>query len=375
MQIRPTSLSVDKPILEVIDIRTILETQIGNPVSVKQLMVFSKQFSALIDSGVPIVQCLELLHSQERKGYLKKILLEIKQDIESGAGLAASFSRFPKVFSEFYIRIVEAGEISGTLDKAFQQLTIQLEKLDRIRSKVIGALLYPAITLVVAFLVLIFMLLKVIPEISKLYTEANATLPSITVMVLGLSNWVENHFILVCVLPLVMIGAWIVLYQLPQFRKVWDPFALKIPLFGSLILKTNVAEFTRTLGTLVSSGVPLLTSFDICLNLIQNYALKESIRRAALFIAEGKTIAAGLASHGLFPPMVIHMVNIGEMTGKLDELLGKVASIYDDEVDDAVRNLTEILQPVIIVVVGVIIAFILLAMYLPIFQFAEKVAG
>ncbi len=344
-------------------------------VSLKKLILFTRQFSSLIDSGVPIVQCLEILHAQERAGGLKTVLAAMKSDIEGGSGLAAAMSKHPKVFSEFFVRIVEAGEVSGTLDKAVRQVGAQLEKLERLRAKVIGALTYPAITLVVAFGVLVFLLVKVVPEIAKLYSDGNAQLPELTLAVMAMSKWAQENFLVAIGVAGAGLVAGMALYKTPQFRAVWDPIVLRVPLFGSLALKSAVAQLTRTLSTLVSSGVPLLTAFEICSKLMGNLAIRGAITATATFVQEGRTIAQGLAAKGLFPPMLIHMVNIGEMTGRLDELLLKVAAIYDDEVDDAIGAITGMLQPAIIVVVGVMVAFLLVAMYLPVFQLADKVAG
>jgi type IV pilus assembly protein PilC len=347
----------------------------GGRVKLKQLILFTKQFSSLIDSGVPVVQCLDILYLQEKRGVLKETLATMKSDIEAGNGLATALSKHPKIFSEFFIRIVEAGELSGTLDKAIKQVGLQLEKLDRLKAKVIKALSYPAITLVVAFGVLVFLLVKVVPEIAKLYSEGKAELPELTVFVLALSKWVQTNFLVVTAVVAAVVATSSVLYKMPKFRAVFDPFLLRVPLIGSLILRSAVAQLTRTLGTLVSSGVPLINAFEICAKLMTNLAIRDAIKITMQFVQEGRTIAAGLQAKNIFPPMVIHMVNIGEMTGRLDELLSKVASIYDDEVDDAISGITGMLQPAIIVFVGIIIAFLLIAMYLPVFQLADKVSG
>lgn len=350
--------------------------EFGSPVSLKQLILFTRQFSSLVDSGVPIVQCLDILQLQEpKRSPLKKVLVQIKEDIEGGSGLAISLQKHPRVFSEFFIRVIEAGEISGTLDKALQQIGIQLEKLARMKAKVIGALTYPCITMVVAVGVLIFLLVKVIPEVAKLYSQGNAKMPELTIFVMQLSDWFVDHVHIV----VGGIGGTAItvfsLYQLEVVRQIMDPLVLKVPLIGGLILKSAVAQMTRTMATLVQAGVPLLTVFEIVLKLVKNRAINNSLRTASAYVSEGKTIAQGLAANGIFPPMLIHMINIGEMTGRLDELLGKVAMIYEDEVDDAIGAVTGLLQPAIIIIVGAMIAFLLVAMYMPIFQLADKISG
>lgn len=351
------------------------DIQLGKPIDLKGLVIFTRQFSSLIDSGVPVVQCLDILIQQEKRKPFKYVLSKVKSDIESGAGLAESLSRHPRAFSEFFIRIVEAGEISGTLDKALRRVGQQLERLGRLKAKVIGAMIYPCITLVVAVIVLIFLLVKVVPEISKLYADNSAKLPELTVQVLKLSQWVQDNLTTIVGGLVTLAVAIPLLYRLDSVRKVWDPLALHLPAFGPLIAKSSIGRFARTLATLVSSGVPLLNSFEICVKIIPNLAVKNAIRSAMASVTEGKSIASGLATSKIFPPMVLHMVSIGEMTGKLDELLAKVADIYDDELDDAIGAMTGLIQPILIVFVGGVIAFLLLAMYLPIFQLADKISG
>jgi len=372
MQVRPLTLGVTRGKLFELDLKNL---SFGKTIDLKGMIVFTRQFSSLIDSGVPVVQCLDILSSQEKRAAFKKVLLKVKGDIEAGSGLAEALAKHPKTFPDLFVRIVEAGEVSGTLDKSLKRVGIQLEKLGKLRSKVVGAMIYPVITLVVAVLVLVFLLVKVIPEISKLYTESAAKLPELTVKVLALSDWMQQQYHLLLIGLGVMVVGGSFLYRVPAFRRIWDPLVVRVPLFGSLIKKAAIARFTRTMSTLIASGVPLLNAFDICIRLIGNLAVKDSIRQAQASVTEGKSIAAGLGASKVFPPMVVHMVSIGEMTGRLDDLLAKVAEIYDDEVDDAVSALTGLLQPALIIIVGGIVAFLLLAMYLPIFQLAEKVTG
>ncbi len=372
LQIRPTQLD-ERPDRS---FRVAFEAmKIGSPISLKQLMVFTRQFSSLVDSGVPIVQCLNILFDQERKGGFKNVLGQIREHVESGGSLAEAMAKHPRVFSDFFVRIVEAGELSGTMDVALRRVGTQLEKLGKLRSKVVGALMYPCITLIVAIVVLVFMLLKVVPGVAKLYSDNSAQLPELTVFVLDLSNWVQENISWMSTLFVGGGFAALFLYRLPATRVLIDPWVLKVPLIGSLIKKSTIANFARTMSTLISSGVPLLGAFEICTRLVGNMAVRELIKKTSAAVAEGKSIAQGLSLSSIFPPMVIHMVNIGEMTGKLDEMLSKVADIFDDEVDDAVANMTGLLQPLMIVFVGGIVAFLLISMYLPIFQLAEKATG
>ncbi len=376
MQIRPTQLSESKAgSAFTFSFSSLSDVSLGPPIDMKGMLIFTRQFSSLIDSGIPIVQALDILWEQERRPAFKKILGRVKSDIEAGQGLGESLKRHPKVFGEFFVRIVESGEISGTLDLALRRIGIQLEKLGRLRAKVVGALIYPCITVVVASGVLVFLLVKVIPEITKLYADSQATLPELTQAVLDLSNWFQANWGYVLGGSIGSVVAFMLMYKLPSFRAIWDPIILRVPLIGPLIKKSEVARFTRTMATLIGTGVPLLTAFEICEKLMSNLTMKKSVRTAASYVQDGKSIAAGLKVNGVFPSMVTHMVSIGEMTGKLDDLLGKVSDMYDEEVDDAVSNLTGLIQPALIIGVGITIAFMMMAMYMPIFQLADKTTG
>lgn len=371
MQVRPISLKAQGIQTGALD----MSLSLGPPIDLKGILVFTRQFGSLIDAGVAVVQCFEILSEQERRPAFKKVLRQIKSDIEAGSSLADAIRKHPTVFNNLYVSLVEAGEISGTLEVNLKRIGAQFEKTDRIRAKVRAAMVYPIITLIVSAVVLFFLLVKVIPEVSRLYGENNARLPELTIHVLAISGWVQEHYISLVTFAGVVIFGGALSYRLPAFRAVFDPLVLYLPLFGPLIKKSAITRFTRTLSTLVGSGVPLLSAFDICARLMNNLAIRQVVTRASAMVSEGKTIAHGLGQNNIFPPMVVHMVSIGEMSGKLDELLNKVADIYEDEVDDAVTNLTGLIQPVLIVVVGGIIAFLLLAMYLPIFQLAEKVTS
>ncbi len=373
MQIRPISISEsEEESSSFFSLEKLKNISIGKITDLKTMMIFTRQFSALIDAGIPVVQCIDILASQQKKFLFRKTLEKIKSDIEGGLGLAESFSKYPKAFNEFFIRIIEAGEISGTLDIALKRISAQIEKLSKLKSKVIGALMYPILTIFVAIGVFIFLLVKVVPTIAQMYSQSNASLPEITLWILSISNWLQLNWYLLIVLLFLIIVGFSILYRIPMFRLFWDPFILRFPIIGSLILRSEVAKFTRTMGTLVTSGVPLLNTFSIVEKVVNNLSIKKALKLTADFVSEGKDIASGLSYDGIFPPMVVHMVKTGEMTGKLDEMLLKVAEIYDDEVDDAVKNVTTLLQPILIVIIGVLVALILIAMYLPIFQLADK---
>ena len=371
MEIRPQKL--EKDVLSV-QANFNLDLSFGNIIDLKGLIIFTRQLSSLVNSGVTVVMALQILSEQERRPAFKRVLVNIKEHIESGGGFADVLQKYPKAFSEFFVRIIEAGEVSGSLDKSLVRVGQQLEKLNNIRRKVIGAMIYPMITLVVAIGVVSFLLAKVVPEIISMYQDPSK-LPAITIFVINVSNWFRANYHLVFG---GIIGGFFgirMAYRVPQVKKAVDPILLKVPVVGLLILRSSIAIFARTLSTLVTSGVQLLTAFQICERVTSNYTLKECIRDAAASVTEGHGISQGLGKRKIIPAMVLHMINIGEMTGKLDDLLLKVAEIYDEEVDDAVGLMTTLLQPLLIVVVGGIILVIMIAIYLPLFGLTENMGA
>ena len=371
MEIRPQQL--EKDVLSV-QANFNLDLSFGNIIDLKGLIIFTRQLSSLVNSGVTVVMALQILSEQERRPAFKRVLVNIKEHIESGGGFADVLQKYPKAFSEFFVRIIEAGEVSGSLDKSLVRVGQQLEKLNNIRRKVIGAMIYPLITLVVAIGVVSFLLAKVVPEIISMYQDPSK-LPAITIFVINVSNWFRANYHLVFG---GIIGGFFgirMAYRVPEVKKAVDPILLKVPVVGLLILRSSIAIFARTLSTLVTSGVQLLTAFQICERVTSNYALKECIRDAAASVTEGHGISQGLGKRKIIPAMVLHMINIGEMTGKLDDLLLKVAEIYDEEVDDAVGLMTTLLQPLLIVAVGGIILVIMIAIYLPLFGLTENMGA
>ena len=371
MEIRPQKIEKD-----VLSVKTNynLDLSFGKIIDLKGLIIFTRQLSSLVNSGVTIVMALQILSEQERRPVFKRVLVNIKEHIESGGGFAEVLQKYPKAFSEFFVRVVEAGEVSGSLDRSLVRVGQQLEKLNNIRRKVIGAMIYPMITLVVAIGVVSFLLAKVVPEIISMYQDPSK-LPAITIFVINVSNWFRANYHLVFGGIIGGVVGIRMAYKIPEVKKAVDPILLKVPVFGLLILRSGIAIFARTLSTLVTSGVQLLTAFQICERVTSNSALKECIRDAAASVTEGHGIAQGLGKRKIIPAMVLHMVNIGEMTGRLDDLLLKVAEIYDEEVDDAVGLMTTLLQPLLIVVVGGIILVIMIAIYLPLFGLTENMGA
>lgn len=371
MEIRPQKLEKD---LLSVQTNFNIDLNFGRIIDLKGLIIFTRQLSSLVNSGVTIVMALQILAEQERRPAFKKVLVSVKEHIESGGSFAEVLQRYPKAFSEFFVRVIEAGEVSGSLDKSLVRIGQQLEKLNNIRRKVIGAMIYPVITLVVAIGVVSFLLAKVVPEITSMYQDPSK-LPGITIFVINVSNWFQAHYLSVFGGLIASVVAVRLAYQQPPVKKAVDPILLKTPVFGLLILRSGIAIFARTLSTLVTSGVQLLTAFQICERVTSNHALKECLRDAVSSVTEGHGISQGLGKRKIIPSMVLHMINIGEMTGKLDELLLKVAEIYDEEVDDAVSLMTSLLQPLLIVVVGGIILVIMIAIYLPLFGLTENMGA
>jgi len=345
----------------------------GGKVSEKDVAIFTRQFSTMIDAGLPLVQCLEILASQQDNKTFQKVLIRIRQDVEGGATLAAALKKETKTFSELYANMVEAGETGGILDTILNRLAAYIEKSITLKKRVKSAMIYPSTIVAVALVVVVFLLLFVIPTFKSMFEGFGATLPLPTRIVLGLSNLVRQYFILGVA---GMIGAVVGLryyYKTPAGRKRIDTLLLKAPVFGILLRKVAVAKFTRTLGTLISSGVAILDGLEITARTAGNKVVEEAIMKTRVSIAAGKTIAAPLKETTVFPPMVVQMIAVGEQTGALDSMLAKIADFYDEEVDTAVANLTSLLEPLLMVFLGVIIGGVVIAMYLPIFKLVTVV--
>ena len=340
----------------------------GGKVKDKELTVFTRQIATMIDAGLPLVQSLEVLASQQPNKQFKRILTKIREDVEGGSTFAASIKRHPAVFTSLYMSMVEAGEAGGFLDTVLNRLAGYIEKSMTLRRKVKGAMIYPATIITVAVAVVIFLLIFVIPTFKSLFEGFGAALPLPTRIVLEVSRLVKTH--LLAGLG-TLVGAVFGLrfyYRTEKGKKVIDSLLLRLPVIGQLIRKVSVAKFTRTLGTLVSSGVPILDGLNITARVAGNKVVEEAILETRSSIAEGKTIADPLGASGIFPPMVVQMISVGEQTGALDSMLAKIADFYDAEVDQAVANLTTLLEPIMIVFLGVVVGGVIIAMYLPIFK-------
>jgi type IV pilus assembly protein PilC len=342
--------------------------------STKELAIFTRQFATMIDAGLPLVQCLDTISKQSENKYLKEVITQVMQDVEAGSTLAGALGRQKKVFSNLYRNMVEAGEAGGALDEILQRLATHIEKAEALRRKVKGAMTYPLVVLVVALGAAVFMLVFIIPTFARMFSDFGAALPLPTRIVLGVSHILRGYWWAMVVGLVGGIFALKKAYQSPHGKRRIDQFLLKAPIFGTLLRKTAVARFTRTLGTLISSGVPILTGLEITAETAGNEIVREAILSTRSGIKEGDTIARPLRTTGVFPPMVVQMVAVGEETGALDEMLMKIADFYESEVDTAVENLTSILEPVMIVTMGVLVGGMVVAMYLPMFKLVSVIA-
>lgn len=340
-------------------------------VKAKDLAVFTRQFSVMIDAGLPLVQCLEILGAQQADKGFQKILAAVRSDVEQGSTLQAALSKHPKAFSDLYVNMVGAGEVGGILDVILQRLSGYIEKAVKLTSKVKGAMTYPVTIIVIAISVVAIIMIKVVPVFAGLYEGMGSKLPFPTLVCMGISNVLLNYFWLVAIFGIgVGIGVRYY-YKTTSGRLQIDALILKIPVIGDLLRKVAVARFCRTLGTLTSSGVPILEGMDITARTAGNVIIQNAILKAKDAVEQGRNISTPLAETNVFPPMVVQMVGVGEATGALDAMLSKVADFYEDEVDNAVAALTAMMEPLIIAVLGTIIGFIVIAMYLPIFNLAN----
>jgi type IV pilus assembly protein PilC len=343
-------------------------------VSRKDVAVFTRQFSVMIDAGLPLVQCLEILANQQPNKIFQAVLTEIRSDVESGATLADSMRKHPKVFDALYCNMVAAGEAGGILDTILQRLSQYIEKIVKLKAAVRGALIYPVAVLVIACVVVWVILTFVIPVFGDLFTGLGAELPLPTRIVIGLSNFLRTWWWL---LAGMMVGAGIGLkqyYKTQRGKFVVDGLMLKVPVIGMLLRKIAVARFCRTLGTLTSSGVPILDGLDITARTSGNAVIEQAILSVREAVEQGRTISEPLKESKVFPDMVVQMIAVGEQTGALDQMLSKIADFYEDEVDEATANLLSLLEPVMIVFLGTVIGGIVISMYLPMFSLIGKIA-
>ena len=344
-------------------------------VKTRDIVVFTRQFATMIDAGLPIVQCLDILQAQTTVKPFRKAIKAIKDDVEAGSAFAEALRKHPKLFDELYTNMVAAGEVGGILDNILTRLAVYMEKAARLRAKIKGAMIYPASIVVVAVAVTAILLLYVIPVFAELFSSFGQALPAPTQFVINLSNFTIAWFPAILAL-FVIAGATIAwLYRTDKGRLAIDGFLLQVPVFGDLFRKSAVARFTRTLGTLIASGVPILDSLAITARTAGNRVVERAVLATRVSISEGKTIAEPLTQSKVFPPMVCQMIAVGETTGALDSMLAKIAEFYEEEVDNAIANLTALMEPIVIVFLGVVIGGLVISMYLPIFQLGAVVGS
>ncbi|MDO3376780.1 type II secretion system F family protein [Geoalkalibacter halelectricus] len=344
-------------------------------ITTKDLVVFTRQFATMIDAGLPLVQCLDILGRQQDNKTFKKILVQVKEDVESGSTFADALKKHPKAFDELYVNLVAAGEVGGILDTILNRLAAYIEKALKLKKQIKGAMTYPATVVSIAFIVIAVILVFVIPAFESMFADFGGALPAPTQIVINMSNFVQDYIIAIIGGIILSIFAFKRIYRTQKGRARIDDWALKLPVFGPLIRKAAVAKFTRTLGTMISSGVPILDGLDIVAKTAGNKTVEKAIYKVRQSISEGKTIAEPLEKSGVFPPMVCQMISVGEQSGAIDTMLNKIADFYDDEVDDAVSALTAMLEPLLMLFLGTTVGGLVIAMYLPIFQLAGTVGG
>jgi type IV pilus assembly protein PilC len=342
-------------------------------VSGKNLAVFTRQFATMIDAGLPLIQGLDILGAQEPNPTLKKAIIKIKGDVESGSTLSNALKKHPKIFSNLYVSLVAAGEVGGMLDTILNRLAIYIEKAEKLKSKVKGAMVYPSVVLIISFIVIAVLLIFVIPVFQEMFEGLGGELPALTQAVVDLSDFLRNYIVYILAIIAALYFAFVKFKSTEKGRIIVDKILLGLPVFGSLLRKSAVANFTRTLGTMTSSGVPILDGLVIVSATAGNKVIEKAILDTKTSISEGKTIAEPLAKSGIFPPMVTQMISVGESTGALDTMLGKIADFYEDEVDAAVDTLTSLIEPFMMVFLGGTIGTMLAAMYLPIFKMAGAI--
>jgi type IV pilus assembly protein PilC len=344
----------------------------GKKAPAKNLAIFTRQFSVMIDAGLPLVQCLDILGKQESDKNFAQVILHVRSDVESGAALADAMAKFPGAFDPLFTNMIAAGEAGGILDTILKRLAVYIEKNVKLKAQVSSAMIYPIAVIVIAGLVVTAILWKVIPTFASLFAGLGADLPMPTRVVIWASDALVKY--MVVIVPTILLIGWAFkrYYATESGRYVIDGMSLKLPVLGQILRKIAVARFCRTLSTLLSSGVPILDGLDITARTAGNAVIEEAVQKTRSGIERGETISAPLRETNVFPSMVVQMINVGETTGALDAMLGKIADFYEEEVDTAVAGMLTLLEPVMIAFLGVVVGGIVIAMYLPIFDLISK---
>jgi type IV pilus assembly protein PilC len=347
-------------------------------VKTKQLAIFTRQFSVMLDAGLPLVQCLDILSQQQENQFFAKTLSQVREDVESGSTLADAMGRHPKVFENLFVNMVAAGETGGILDLILQRLSTFLEKMVKLKSDIKSALIYPIAVICISVLVISVIMIFVIPSFKSIFETLvgpGESLPWLTEVVVGMSSFLASYWWIVAILLGVGSYALKMYYKTPNGHRVIDGITLKLPIIGDILRKIAISRFSRTLGTLLSSGVPILEALEITARTSGNLVIEEAIMKVRNSIEQGETFLEPLKATKMFPPMVCQMIGIGEQTGALDAMLSKIADFYEQEVDAAIANLLAMLEPAMIMFLGITIGTIVIAMYLPLFSLISKLAG
>ena len=339
----------------------------------KEVVIFARIFATMINAGLPLIQCLELLAQQEQNKTFAQIITAVKEDIEGGSTLSDALRKYPNIFDNLFVNLVAAGESGGILDVVLQRLSSYMEKAMKLKSKVKGAMTYPASVLVISIAVVSLLLVKVIPTFQKMFEGFGGELPGPTQFLITLSAYAQKYFLVAIIALAVAVYAFRRYYKTEKGTLLIDDLILKSPVFGPLLKKVAVARFTRTMSTMMTSGVPILEGLAIVSKTAGNKIVENALIRVRKSISEGKTIAEPLLETGIFPPMVVQMIAVGEATGALDAMLSKIADFYEDEVDTAVDAMTALLEPFMMVFLGGVVGGMIIAMYLPIFKMASVV--
>jgi type IV pilus assembly protein PilC len=374
-QVIPSTLSQKKSFIASLNSINIKIPGLGVRIKTRDLVIFSRQFATMIDAGLPLVQCLDILAGQQENAEFKKVLLDVKGSVEGGSTFADALSKHPKVFDDLFVNLIAAGEVGGILDVILNRLSAFLEKAEKLKGKVKGAMTYPVVVIIIACLVVTGLLVWVVPIFEDMFSGFGKALPLPTQIVVMMSDFISGYWYVI-IGGIVAIGfGFNRAYKTKKGRWIIDSAFLKIPVFGDLIRKTAVARFTRTLGTMLSSGVPILEGLEVVSKTSGNVVIEDAVMKARTSLSQGKTLADPLMETNVFPGMVTQMIAVGEATGALDTMLSKIADFYEDEVDAAVDALTSMIEPLLMVFLGVVVGGLVIALYLPIFQLAGAAGG
>ncbi|MFA5260358.1 MAG: type II secretion system F family protein [Candidatus Omnitrophota bacterium] len=360
-------------IIDVKPVKTAVSTVgfVRKSVKAEDLVIFARQLSTMVDAGIPILQALDALQEQITQSYFQTVVIAVRDDIQMGSSLSAAFAKHPKAFDALFVNMVKVGETGGVLSAILDRISSYLEKTLKLKRKVKSALIYPAVVVFMAIVITIILLVKVVPTFASIYDSFNSELPAMTQVLIGVSNGLKEYLLYVIgviILLGFLLTRW---YRTDRGREVIDKATLRVPIFGELIRKVAISRFSRTLATLLQTGVPILESLDIVGKTSGNRVIENVVINVKNNVREGESIATPLVKSGVFPPMVTRMISIGEKSGQLEKMLGKIADFYDDQVDAAVAGLTSIIEPLIIGFLGIIVGFIVIALFLPIISITQ----